>query len=127
VIIPEEVDVSIEFDDTFPELVIDPEMIERVLINLITNSIQAMPEGGDVKISASQRGEMAMIRIEDTGTGIPEEAMPKLFQPLFTTKAKGVGLGLAACRRLVEAHGGKIAIRSEVGVGTEVTLEFPMR
>jgi signal transduction histidine kinase len=102
-------------------------MMRRVFTNLVTNALQAMPEGGQLTITASQPEEVVLISVQDTGVGIPEEDLPKLFHPLYTTKAKGVGLGLAVCQRLVEAHGGSITVESQVGRGSTFTVKLPVR
>jgi two-component system sensor histidine kinase HydH len=85
-----------------------------------------MPSGGRLTIRASKSEYTALISVEDTGIGIPEENLSKIFQPLFTTKPKGQGLGLSVCKRLVEAHGGSITVKSEVGRGTTFTIEIPL-
>ena len=86
-----------------------------------------MPEGGKLTIRASSSDDEVSVSVQDTGVGIPEENMPKLFQPLFTTKAKGQGLGLPVCRRIVEAHGGKFTVTSKVGCGSTFTVHLPLR
>jgi nitrogen-specific signal transduction histidine kinase len=125
--VPEKVKVSIEIERGFPRLMVDLLMIRRVLTNLIRNALQAMPEGGLLTIRASKNGHNAIISVEDTGVGISEENLYKIFQPLFTTKSKGQGLGLAACKQLVEAHGGSITVKSETGKGTIFTVQIPLR
>lgn len=124
--IPQNIEVSVKFEKDVPQLKLDPAMIKRVLTNLVTNAIQAMPKGGTLKISMSKREGSASIDITDTGVGIPEENLTKLFQPLFTTKSKGQGLGLPVCKRLVEAHGGSIKVKSKVGEGTTFTVNLPL-
>lgn len=104
----------------------DPELLKRVLINLVTNSIQAMPNGGTLTIAAQTIDkEKIRINVTDTGSGIPEEVKPKIFTPLFTTKVKGQGFGLAICKRIIEAQGGTITFQSETGKGTTFTIEIP--
>ena len=127
IISDESVKVSIAVEEGFPRLMVDPALMKRVLINLITNAVQAMPEGGKLTIRASRTGETASISIQDTGVGIPGEDLPRLFQPLFTTKPRGQGFGLPVCQRLVEAHGGSITVESEVGVGSTFTVQIPLR
>ena len=95
------------------------------MINLITNAYQAMPDGGTLTIDASQKKGYVCLRIEDTGTGIAPENLDKLFEPLFTTKSKGIGLGLTVSKTLVEANNGRISIKSEVGKGTEFVVCLP--
>ena len=123
--IPEGVEVSTELEDGLPEITIDPEKIKRVIVNLVSNSIQSMPLGGQITITAIRKGESVVLIVRDEGAGIPKEDIPKLFLPLFTTKSKGIGLGLTICKRLVEAHRGNIVVTSKVNAGTEVTIEIP--
>ncbi|MEM3562475.1 MAG: MEDS domain-containing protein [Candidatus Jordarchaeaceae archaeon] len=123
--IPQNIETHIEIEKEFPILMVDPMMMKRVFSNLITNAIQAMPKGGKLTIKASKNKETLSIEISDTGEGIPEENLPKLFQPLFTTKSKGQGLGLSVCKRLVEAHGGNITVKSKLGEGSTFTIKIP--
>ena len=109
----------------FPKISTDPTLIRRALTNLISNAIQAMPDGGALELCAVKTEDRAVITVTDTGKGIPEEIKPKLFTPLVTTKAKGQGLGLAVVKRLVEALGGSITFESEVGKGTTFTINLP--
>lgn len=105
----------------------DPMLIKRVLNNLIVNSIQAMSSGGRLTLKAQREDDMALISVSDTGVGMSEDVRPKLFTPLFTTKSKGQGFGLAVCKRIVEAHNGEISFESEVGKGTTFILRLPQR
>jgi len=125
--IPEKVKVYIGIEENFTRLMVDPTMMRRILANLITNAVQAMPSGGQLTIRASKNEDDAFISVEDSGIGIPEENLSKLFQPLFTTKAKGQGLGLAVCKKVVEAHGGSITVKSVVGKGTTFTVKIPIK
>jgi len=86
-----------------------------------------MPDGGQLTIRLSKKEETAFISIQDTGVGIPEENLSKLFHPLFTTKSKGAGFGLPVCKRLVEAHEGTITVESKVGRGSTFTVKLPLR
>jgi PAS domain S-box-containing protein len=124
--VPRNIDISIMFDKEFPHLFVDTFLIMRVFTNLILNSIQAMPGGGQMKIKGLNSDEYAYIKIEDTGEGISKKNMENVFKPLFTTKAKGTGLGLNVCKRIVEAHNGEITIESELGVGSTITLKLPL-
>ena len=104
--------------------------IEQVLGNLTTNACQAMPEGGRLTIVAQRaepgNGQPAVrIQVNDTGSGITPENLKKLFEPLFTTKTRGIGLGLAVSRKLAEANGGRIEVESEVGKGSTFTVYLP--
>jgi nitrogen-specific signal transduction histidine kinase len=104
----------------------DADYLRRALTNLINNAIQAMPTGGDLTIEAKAQDSKVMFSVQDTGVGISEDVKPNLFKPLFTTKSKGQGLGLAVVKRLVEALGGTIAFVSEQGKGTEFIIELPI-
>jgi PAS domain S-box-containing protein len=124
--IPENIKVLISVADDLRQLAVDRYFIKRVLVNLITNAIQAMPDGGTLTVKATQENGMARISVEDTGLGIPEENRNEIFKPLFTTKSKGQGFGLAVCKRLVEAHNdGSITFESEAGKGSKFTIQVP--
>ena len=141
-ILPENIDVQTDIPDTLPRLNVDPFQMGQVLQNLITNAVQAMPNGGALQISArlvssfkfqvSEKenlepdGDFVEISVSDTGEGIPSENMEKLFQPLFTTKTKGIGLGLVVCKNLVEANGGRIEVESMIGEGTIFLVILPV-
>jgi PAS domain S-box-containing protein len=103
----------------------DPYMMRRVMTNLITNAIQAMPDGGELTLRAFSEGDHTFIQVKDTGVGIPEEFKPKLFKPLSTTKSIGTGMGLAVVKRFVAAHNGTIDVESEVGKGTTFIIKLP--
>jgi signal transduction histidine kinase len=122
--VPKNVKVTVEADKNLSQ-VIDPEMMRRVLTNLCTNAIQAMPNGGNLMIKAYKNKSGLFIEVHDTGEGIPKENITKIFRPLFTTKAKGQGFGLAVCQRIVEAHNGKITVKSDVDKGTVFTIALP--
>jgi len=121
-----EVSIEIEHDLDFPKLTVDPSYVKRVLDNLTINAFQAMPEGGRLTIRAYARDSIANIEFRDTGVGISKENLEKMFQPFFTTKAKGQGLGLPVCKRLVEALNGKITVESKVGKGTTFSVKIPL-
>jgi len=125
--IPKNLKTTIRHDQRLSKLHADPNQIKRVFTNLATNAIQAMPNGGKLTISTSLKDGFTSIVFQDTGVGIPKEDMEKLFTPLFTTKAKGVGLGLAICKNLVEAHGGSIEVESEEGKGSTFTIKLPIQ
>ena len=98
----------------------------RVYRNLILNALQATAPGGDVTVTTDTRGDRARVIIADTGCGIPADRLPKIFDDFVTTKRRGLGLGLAISRKIIEQLGGTIAVASEVGRGTTFTLEFPV-
>lgn len=126
VAIPNNLQVFISIEEGFPQITADFSMLKRIIINLIQNAVQAMPNGGTLKISAMCKDNQAWVSIQDTGEGIPEEVKSKLFTPLFTTKSKGQGFGLAVVKRLIEAQCGKISFQSENGKGTTFTIQLPL-
>jgi signal transduction histidine kinase len=103
----------------------DQNKIERVFINLIKNAVDAMPNGGTLTINCKNKEDNVEVSFADTGIGVPEEILPKLFLPLFTTKAQGMGFGLSICKRIIEAHGGTITVETEKGKGTIFTIVLP--
>ncbi len=149
-VIPENIKVQVDLPDTTPALMIDPQQMGQVFRNLIANAVQAIPGDGAVRVSARRiqgskyevqgseeenverrtlnvepAGDFVEVSIEDTGEGIAPENMAKLFQPLFTTKARGIGLGLVVCKNLTEANGGRIAAESRAGAGTVFKVMLP--
>jgi signal transduction histidine kinase len=124
--LPQNIEASALCSKELPKLRLDITFLKRVLVNLVTNAIQAMPNGGKLTVRAFKKENSVCISIEDTGVGIPDEIKPKLFQPLMTTKSKGQGFGLAVVKRLVEKMGGKINFESQVGKGTTFAVEFPL-
>jgi PAS domain S-box-containing protein len=125
VAIPKTVQVQVSAEKGYPHLTADSTMMKRVLVNLVQNAVQAMPNGGTLTIKPESKRGRVLINIEDTGEGIPDEAQDKIFKPLFTTKSKGQGFGLAVVKRLVEAQGGTISFESKVGKGTKFMVKFP--
>jgi two-component system CheB/CheR fusion protein len=125
--IPKNIQVNTKIDGNLPKIKTDPTCVKRILNNLISNSVQAMPNGGKLAIKAFQQDASVSITVEDTGTGIPKDIRTKLFQPLVTTKSKGQGFGLAVCKRLVEALHGTITYESEEGNGTKFTVKIPIK
>jgi signal transduction histidine kinase len=99
----------------------------RVYRNLITNAIQATEPGGRVTIATSRAGDRVEVKVADTGSGIPADRLSAIFDDFVTTKRRGLGLGLAISKRIVEQLDGTIAVESEVGRGTAFTLRFPAR
>jgi len=100
---------------------------KRVFVNLIKNAVDAMPKGGTIRIESRKRNGQVEVSFADTGTGMSKEVLQRLWSPLFTTKAKGMGFGLAICKRIVEAHGGAISVESIVGKGTTFTITIPIK
>jgi PAS domain S-box-containing protein len=116
----------IEKTRTKPKIRVDSDKIKRVIVNIVTNAVDAMPDGGTLTIVSEEEKGYMKLSIADSGTGIPEEKMDKLWVPFVTTKAQGIGLGLPICKRLVDAHGGQIFCESKKGNGTTFTLILPI-
>jgi len=111
----------------FPRIEADKNQIKRAFLNLAVNGIQAMENGGRLKVSTKKTKDFVEVSFEDTGIGLPKEKMKKLFTPFFTTKAKGLGMGLAICKKFVESHGGSIEVESEEGKGSTFTVKLPIQ
>lgn len=109
------------------KLAADSTFLRRALTNLINNAVQAMPDGGNLAVAGAQTDNTTCITVADTGVGIPPDVQAKLFTPMFTTKAKGQGFGLAVVKRLIEAQGGTISFQSQPGKGTKFTVQLPTR
>jgi two-component system, NtrC family, sensor histidine kinase HydH len=123
-----QIDIVRDFGDNVCPAHIDPDRIAQALLNLYLNAIQAMSPGGRLTVSSSSHPDgWSAIRIMDTGRGIPEEHLDKIFNPYYTTKPKGTGLGLAIVHKIVEAHQGRIEVQSTPGQGTRFGLYFPCR
>jgi PAS domain S-box-containing protein len=130
---PEGVEVTTRIAPDLPPVYVDPRQMGLVLVNLVVNAYQAMKEGGALTIKTSEvseklpKSKWIALSVSDTGCGISQEHMKKLFEPLFTTKARGIGLGLATSRILVEANGGSMEVESEEGKGSTFTVRLPTR
>lgn len=122
---PEGVRVTTEIASDPPSVYVDPRQMEQVLTNLVTNACQAMPEGGDLIIEVEEVKNKLRISIIDTGCGMSSEDRQKIFEPLFTTKAQGIGLGLSITRNLLANNGGSIEAKSEEGKGSTFTVILP--
>lgn len=116
----------LDLSDEPIQIVMDRDKIIQVLINLIRNSFQAMEHTGNVRLSLRAEERMAVVEVEDTGKGIADENLVKIFDPFYTTKEEGTGLGLSLCQKIVEDHGGRITVHSELGIGTTFTLRIPL-
>jgi signal transduction histidine kinase len=138
--VPASIQVSLKIPSDLPQVYADPLHVEQVLGNLITNGCQAMispalnqstssvtvSSGGKLTITARRQEQMVAIAVKDTGIGILPENKEKLFEPLFSTKINGIGLGLAVSKKLAEANGGRIELESEAGKGSTFTLYLPV-
>ena len=124
--IRENVRIEKRFGSDLPEVLADGEQIYRVFANLAMNAQDAMPDGGVLTISARRAEEMAEVAFSDSGAGITDENMKKIFEPLFTTKTKGTGLGLSICHQIVSKHGGTIEVINNQGQGATFTVRLPI-
>jgi signal transduction histidine kinase len=118
--------IELNNDEKIPPVDHDPNQINQVLLNLLLNAIQAMEKPGAIHVSLRQDHESALITVADEGKGILPENLDNIFRPFFTTKGHGTGLGLSLARRIVEAHGGSIRVRSQVGKGTQFEVRLPI-
>jgi signal transduction histidine kinase len=121
--------LKINIDSALSSLFIplDAYLIRSALLNLFVNAIQAMPNGGVITIRVSSAGKEAMIEIQDTGIGIEEELIEKIFTPFFTTKQDGNGFGLAETHKVILAHNGEIDVASKLGEGTTFKIKLPLQ
>jgi signal transduction histidine kinase len=123
---PENVRIIMNLQPDIKRTLIDQYQIRQAFFNIILNAYQAMETGGTLEITSREREGFIEIEFKDTGAGIREKDHGKIFDALFTTKAKGIGLGLAVTHGIIERHGGHITIESEVGKGTIFTVRLPM-
>lgn len=122
-----QVALAVDLPPELPPLPLDAGMIRRAFLNLVQNAMQASPEGGTVRVSARADGDGVTVEIADRGPGVPEELREKIFQPFFTTRANGTGLGLAVVKRIVEEHRGRVEVTSPPGGGATVSVWLPRR
>jgi len=124
--IPKTIKVQTHLGENLPKVKVDVLQIGQIFSNLISNAIEAMPKGGELRVTTSQTDSFISIAFKDTGVGIPKENIDKLFTPLFSTKIKGLGLGLAACQNIISAHQGKIEFESKKNQGTTFIIKLPI-
>ena len=126
---PQAADAMIEvicyLDPDLPSVVLDRESFQGALMNLVLNAQQAMPDGGQLMVRTRPTATGVAIDLIDTGCGMDEKTRARIFQAFFSTKQGGSGLGLPTTRKIVEAHGGQISLQSELGKGTQFTVELP--
>jgi PAS domain S-box-containing protein len=125
----ENIRVLAELDRTLPPLLGDPNALHQVLMNLLTNAREAMASGGGeirIETARAERPDWIRLRVADTGPGIPPEDITKVFDPFYTTKRTGTGLGLSVTYGIIREHGGTVDVTSQPGAGTAFTLEFPV-
>jgi len=123
--VPPSVAVRMDIPATTPDIRVDPAQMHQVFWNLITNAVEAMPEGGTLEICATKEQQSLRISVKDSGSGIAPEQQARLFQPLFTTKARRIGLGLVVVKNLTQANGGSVEVESELGKGSMFTVTLP--
>ncbi|NKB67203.1 MAG: PAS domain S-box protein [Candidatus Latescibacteria bacterium] len=123
---PEGIELRRRYADQETVCRIDPDQLQQVVMNLLRNARQAMPSGGTVEIVTGREGGLAVIEVGDTGVGMADDLLDKLFTPFFSTKEEGTGLGLIISKKIVEAHGGRIRVTSQVGAGTCFRVELPL-
>jgi len=124
--IAENIKLSKNLQPDLPMIMIDANQIGQVLINLIQNAYQAMTDGGNLKICTKVSEGFMEVEVGDSGCGIPEKEIKKIFDPLFTTKPRGTGIGLAVCHGIIQKHNGVIDVKSQEGVGTTMFIRLPL-
>ncbi len=125
--LPDNVKVTVNVANTAQKIVADPTYVNRILYNLVTNAVQAMPKGGKLTLHAYTESNDVLLTVKDTGVGIPEAVKDKLFTPMFTTKSKGQGFGLVVIKRMTESLGGTVSFESQEGKGTTFIIRLPLK
>ena len=120
------IEIRTELESFMPSVELDQRYLRQCLLNIVENAFAAMPGGGVLRIATKLDGDFETIRIEDNGTGIDEESLSKIFEPYFTTKASGTGLGLTVVYKVIKEHRGDIFVSSEQGKGTVFTIKLPV-
>jgi signal transduction histidine kinase len=123
------IEINLSLKDDLPAIVGNANSLQQVFLNLLINSRDAMPKGGVIAVSTEVQEGFVVTRFSDTGVGVEQENLEKIFSPFFTTKGagKGTGLGLAICNKIVGQHGGTISVESQVNQGTVFTIRLPLR
>jgi signal transduction histidine kinase len=116
-----------DFDPKLPEFLLDSDRLQQVFLNIIKNAMHAMAHGGAVKISTQLKGNLCFIQFKDTGVGISQEELPKIFDAYYTTKEEGSGLGLMIVHQIIREHGGRIEVLSKINTGTTFGIVLPIR
>jgi signal transduction histidine kinase len=115
-----------EVEAGLPPVPMDARLVHQAVLNVALNAVQAMPEGGRLRVRLARERDAVLVEVEDEGPGIPEEVRERVFEPFFTTKASGTGLGLAVVKRILDGHGGEVVARNREGAGAVFTLRFPL-
>jgi PAS domain S-box-containing protein len=118
--------VEVELLEPSPHFRLDAKYLKQALLNIVKNAIAAMPDGGTLRVATQRKGNTLQLKVSDTGVGIPEENLDKIFEPYFTTREFGSGLGLTLVYKIIKEHLGEVAVSSKPGEGTTVTLSFPI-
>jgi signal transduction histidine kinase len=121
----QDVEIRRYLDPDLPSMMLDGETLQAALVNLVKNALEAMPGGGTLVVRSRPTRTGIALDLIDTGVGMDDKTALKMFEAFYTTKHGGSGLGLPAARKIIEAHGGQINVQSELGRGTQFTLEFP--
>jgi len=121
------ISIKKEFDNNIPDIAADTDMLYQAFLNILINASQAMLSGGEIFVKTTMNNAAAIIIFEDQGAGIPKETMEKLWDPFFTTKEKGTGLGLGLVKNIIESHNGAIRIENKTDIGVRVTVELPVK
>ncbi|HEX3727375.1 MAG TPA: ATP-binding protein [Pirellulales bacterium] len=121
-----QIEIASYLDPDLPSVVLDRESFRGALINLVLNALQAMPDGGQLVVRTAPVASGVALELIDTGCGMDEKTAGQVFDAFFSTKPGGSGLGLPTTRKIIEAHGGRISVQSEVGHGTKFTIELPL-
>ena len=124
--VKDRVDISTHFEE-LPMLTVDPELVKTCIFNVILNAFQAMPQGGKLIVSTHASNSKISVIVEDTGLGVSLENVSRVFDPFFSTKSAGLGLGLAMTKRVIEEHGGRVDFQSEEGKGSIITITLPIK
>jgi two-component system sensor histidine kinase HydH len=120
------IDIRTRLAPDLPVVHADPKLLKQAILNLVVNAREAMPDGGELLVQTARHGDQLQIDVTDTGVGIPDHHLGKIFDLYFSTREGGSGLGLAATRRILELHGGTIDVESEVHKGTHFTIRLPI-
>jgi signal transduction histidine kinase len=127
IVVPDSVRIDMTGIEGLPQLFADSVQIKLVFSNIILNAVQAMTEGGALSITGKKKMHTVEISFQDTGSGIKKADIEKIFEPLYSTKVKGTGLGLAVCKSIVEGHKGSIDVKSTTGKGTTFIVTLPIK
>lgn len=120
------IDIQRYLDPDLPAILLHSDSIQAALMNLVKNAIEAMPQGGQLWARTTSTIDGVALELIDTGCGVDDRTLMHMFEPFYSTKEEGSGLGLPTARKIIEAHGGQISVQSEVGRGTKFVLEFPV-